>query len=76
VQLEPESDAVRIKAADAQGTVRSGPVHRALLRRLAVAMGANPKDVQEAEERPERVEPIAPRRRDDGSEPAPGTRPQ
>lgn len=50
LQLDFTGEAVRIKAADAEGVRRSGAVHRALLRRLAVALGANPETVQRAEE--------------------------
>ena len=50
LQLRPTGGSVRIKAADAQGVLRSGEVHRALLRRLAVALGADPVAVQGAEE--------------------------
>ena len=49
VRLFPEAGAIRIKAADEGGQARSGAVHRALLRQLAVAMGADPAAVREAE---------------------------
>ncbi len=53
VQMFGEAGRVRIKAADADGEPRSGPVHRALLRRLAIAMGADERAVRRAEEEDE-----------------------
>lgn len=50
VRLRLAGEAVRIKAADADGVLRSGPVHRALLRQLSVALGADPETVRQAEE--------------------------
>lgn len=41
VRLEPGEDTIRIVAADADGTVRSGEVHVALLERLVDAMGGD-----------------------------------
>lgn len=41
VRLEPDEETVRIVAADADGTVRSGEVHVALLERLVDAMGGD-----------------------------------
>ncbi len=48
LQLSRESGGTRIRAADESGTPRSGDVHRALLRELAVAMGANEDQVRAA----------------------------
>lgn len=41
VRLEPEEDVVRVVAADADGTVRSGELHVALLERLVDEMGGD-----------------------------------
>ena len=51
LRLFRESGTVRIKAANEDGPARSGDVHRALLRQLAVSMGADEALVQRAEER-------------------------
>lgn len=50
LQMFAEPGAVRIKAADEGGEPRSGEVHRALLRRLAIAMGADANQVRQAED--------------------------
>ncbi len=48
LQLSRESAGIRIRAADESGTPRSGEVHRALLREVAVAMGADEEQVRSA----------------------------
>ena len=53
LQLFDDRGGVRIKAADEKGQPRSGEVHRALLREVAIAMGASPEEVQRAEEQDE-----------------------
>lgn len=58
VQLFAERDAVRIKAADEGTEPRSGPVHRALLRSLAVSMGASPEAVRRARQEDEEDEDL------------------
>ncbi|MFW5969579.1 MAG: outer membrane protein assembly factor BamC, partial [Halofilum sp. (in: g-proteobacteria)] len=48
LQLDRESDGIEIRAADEGGSPRSGDVHRALLREVAVAMGADEEEVRAA----------------------------
>jgi len=50
VHLKASGDKLQIFAADAQGTRRSGPVHKALLRQLAGALGGNPGQVNRAQQ--------------------------
>lgn len=46
LQLSRASGGTVIRAADESGTPRSGDVHRALLREVAIAMGANEEQVR------------------------------
>ncbi len=48
LRLSRESGGIKIRAADETGSPRSGDVHRALLREVAVAMGADEEQVRAA----------------------------
>jgi len=50
VRLQEQDDYIEVAAAGEQGDTRSGPIHRALLRELSVAMGGEAQAVEPSED--------------------------